>query len=186
MAKNLREVYQLKINLVGAKPPIWRRVLVSNKTDLAELHHIIQIAMGWEDYHLHEFIVGRTRYGVSDPEFGEDVMSETGARLDTLLKKDNDDMFYTYDFGDGWEHKIALEKILPYQADLKLPLCVTGKCCCPPEDVGGIWGYQHFLQVISDAKHPEHEEMLEWAGDDFDPERFDKDEVNEIFHGEEQ
>jgi len=97
-----------------------------------------------------------------------------------LLKKEKDSLIYEYDFGDSWEHKIILEKILPYDASLKVPSCIKGKRACPPEDCGGIWGYQNLVEIIKDPSHPEHEEMLEWLGGEFDPEYFDMNETNRM------
>ncbi|MDH3772331.1 MAG: plasmid pRiA4b ORF-3 family protein [Nitrospirota bacterium] len=184
MAKNLRNVYQIKVSLDGVKPQIWRRLLISSTTDLGELHEIIQIAMGWEDSHLHQFVVGDARYGVPDPEFDDGIIPEESIRISSLLKKEKEWIAYEYDFGDGWEHNIVLEKILPYTLGETVPKCVAGRRGCPPEDVGGVWGYQEFLEIYKDPKHPEHERMVEWAGEYFDPERFDQAEINEIFSGE--
>ena len=85
---------------------------------------------------------------------------------------------YEYDFGDGWEHELLLEKMLPKDMETRYPICLAGKRACPPEDCGGIWGYSDFLAAIRDPTHPEHDEMLEWVGGEFDPDAFDADEVN--------
>ena len=152
--------------------------------NLGSFHIVLQIVMGWTNSHLHQFILGRTMYGIPDDEFGADfgieIEDENKYNLSQLLKKEKDSLKYEYDFGDGWEHKIILEKILPYESSLKVPSCIKGKRACPPEDCGGIWGYQDLIEVINDTSHPEHEEMLEWLGGDFDPEYFDVNEINEI------
>ena len=153
--------------------------------DLEELHDVLQIAMGWTDSHLHQFIAGDERYGVPDPDFEDGPIPERGVRVGALLKREKQWMTYEYDFGDGWQHKIELEKILPYKSGTHRPQCIGGRRGCPPEDVGGIWGYADFLEAYKDKNHPEHEEMVEWAGEYFDPERFDLAEVNEILSGEE-
>jgi hypothetical protein len=184
MAQQTLQTYQLKITLNGAKPPIWRRVKVSGATDLFDLHDIIQIAMGWTDSHLHQFVAGEKRYGAADDEYDTGMIDEDGVRIDALLKKEKQSIDYEYDFGDGWGHKIVLEKITPATPDDVLPICIGGSRACPPEDVGGVWGYEEFLKAYSDKDHPEHEDRLEWAGEDFDPEHFDPDEVNEILSGE--
>ncbi len=155
--------------------------MISSTTDLAELHEIIQVAMGWTDSHMHQFIANGVFYGTPEPEFDFDVTPEYDVRIGAILKQEKDWLIYEYDFGDSWEHKIVLEKILPFNPKEQLPKCVTGRRGCPPEDVGGIWGYQEFLEAYNDTSHPEHEEMKEWAGEYFHPELFDKDEVNEIF-----
>ncbi len=180
--KNLRSIYQLKVTLKDSKPPIWRRILVPSNIDLGEFHVILQIVLGWTDSHLHQFVSGRTLYGTPFDEFGSDLdlecEDETEYRLSQLLKKEKDSMIYEYDFGDGWEHKIVLEKIFPYDSSVKVPTCVKGKRACPPEDCGGIWGYGNLLEAIKDPSHPEHREMLEWIGGDFDPEFFNIEKTN--------
>jgi hypothetical protein len=117
-------------------------------------------------------------YGILDEEFESDNEDESLYRLNQLTKKVKDSIYYEYDFGDGWEHKIVLEKILPYEKDMQLPQCLAGERACPPEDCGGAFGYADFLEVIMEPSHPEHESMLEWAGGDFDPEHFDLKETN--------
>ena len=176
----LRNIYQLKISLNGARPPIWRRIMVSSSTQLEDLHIIFQICMGWMNTHLHQFVVDGVMYGEPDPDFGMDIQDEKGVRLSSLLKKEKDKMLYEYDFGDGWEHTVVLEKILPFDTKKQLPRCVTGRKACPPEDVGGIWGYEEFLEAFLDSDHPEHQAMKQWVGNYFSPDEFNKDEVNEI------
>ena len=184
MAQGLRYRYQIKVSLNGVTPPIWRRLLVSSAIELGELHEVIQIAMGWTDTHLHQFVIGGERYGVPDLDFEDETISENGIRIGSLLKKEKQRITYEYDFGDGWEHRILLEKILPFKSGETVPKCIGGRRGCPPEDVGGIWGYKEFLEAYKDKHHPEHEEMVEWAGEYFDPDRFDPAEVNEILSGE--
>jgi len=181
MARSKQKVYQLKVLLEGSKPPIWRRILVRDSVTLDELHAILQIVMGWTDSHLHQFIANRNIYGVPDPEFDfEPILDERDFKLKDLLKKEKQSIRYEYDFGDGWMHKITLEKILPYDPDTALPICIKARGACPPEDVGGIWGYYNFLEAISDKKHPEHQEYKEWIGGEFDPAAYDIQGVNEL------
>ena len=179
-----RETCQLKISLQDVKPSIWRRFLVSSTMPLSKLNEVIQQVMGWANCHLHDFDVDGKRYGVPDPEFGidDDLLDETGFLTYDLLKQEGDSLLYSYDYGDGWQHNLQLEKVLPYDPDQQLPYCTAGSRGCPPEDVGGVWGYETFLEAYKDKKHPRHEEMTEWAGDYFHPESFDPDEVNEILH----
>jgi hypothetical protein len=129
-------------------------------------------------------------YGVPDDEFGGDLgvecEDENKYKVSQLLKKEKDTLKYEYDFGDSWEHKIVLEKIIPYDGSVKVPTCIKGKRACPPEDCGGIWGYQNFLEAIQDPSHLEHEEMLEWVGGEFDPELLNIEETNSAlieYHG---
>ena len=181
MPKILRKTYQLKISLKGTKPPIWRRFLIENSVALLKLHEATQIVMGWTDSHLHQFIAGDRCYGVPDPDFDFlEVLDEKKCRLRQLLKKEKDSIIYEYDFGDGWEHKLTLEKILPFDPETTLPLCIKAKGACPPEDVGGVWGYYNFLEALNDQNHPEHKEYKEWIEGDFDPAVYDIKEVNEL------
>jgi hypothetical protein len=171
-------VYQIKVSLKGSKPPIWRRIQVTGETTLAQLHRILQRVMGWESYHLYQFVVGGIEYG--DPGMLEEMEGEDARRvtLATLVRGEKDTFLYEYDFGDSWDHELLIEKVLPFEAGKRYPVCLTGKRACPPEDCGGIWGYAGFLDAIQDPQHPEHEEMLAWVGGEFDPEAFDVDEVN--------
>jgi hypothetical protein len=173
-------VYQLKVTLKDSRPPIWRRILVPGDVTLTKLHRILQVVMGWYDSHLHQFIVGGASYGEPDPDFPEDGMkSERRVKLKQVAPHENDCFTYEYDFGDSWEHDIRVEKILPAVPGLELPVCIAGKRACPPEDCGGVWGYESFLEAIGDPDHPEHDEMLQWVGGEFDPEAFDLGEINE-------
>jgi Plasmid pRiA4b ORF-3-like protein len=173
-----RVVYQIKVTLKGSKPPIWRRIQVTSGTTLAQLHRILQRVMGWEGSHLYQFVVGGMEYG--DPNMLEEMEGEDARRvtLATLVRGEKAKFHYEYDFGDGWDHELRIEKVLPFEAGKRYPVCLTGKRACPPEDCGGIWGYADFLDAIHDPQHPEHEAMLEWIGGEFDPEAFDLDEVN--------
>ncbi|MEX2130149.1 MAG: plasmid pRiA4b ORF-3 family protein [Pseudohongiellaceae bacterium] len=171
---------QIKVELNGTKPPVWRRLLVSSATDLLDLHTILQIAMGWTDSHLHQFIAGSTRYQEPDPEFDDDAKPEAGVHIDNLLQREKQWITYEYDFGDGWEHRLTLEKVLPGESGKVVPKCLNGGRGCPPEDVGGVYGYARFLDIYKDKRHPEHDEMVEWAGEYFDPEEFDIESVNSM------
>lgn len=176
----ITSVYQLKVTLKDSKPPIWRRIQVPSDITLYKLHRVLQVVMGWTDSHLHQFIIGGRYYGEPDPDFGDvEVVSERRAKLCQVAGSEKEKLVYEYDFGDDWLHQVVVEKILPPEVGRSYPVCLAGKRSAPPEDCGGIWGYQDFLAAIGDPKHPEHEEMLEWVGGDFDPEAFDLDEVNQ-------
>jgi len=180
-------IYQLKITLLGSKPPIWRRVQVTETTTLHQLHWIIQLTMGWTNSHLHQFEIGGVRY--SQRDFGlEEVKDERRITLKVVIPGvvlgGKYRFIYEYDFGDGWEHEVTVEKRLAPEQEAHYPRCVAGKRACPPEDCGGVWGYEHFLEVINDEDDPEHEERLEWAGGSFDPEAFSVEEVNEALREE--
>ena len=183
MRLKLDHVMQFKVTLNGIKPPIWRRFQVPCDYSFWDLHIAIQDAMGWLDCHLHQFIV-------SDPLFlnsltigipVEDDLDGLPAVIPgwevpiaaffTLV---NRKAKYEYDFGDSWDHSLILEKILPLGKGLELPTCLGGRRACPPEDCGGIWGYQELLEILSDPDREEYPETSEWVGGSFDADRFDR------------
>ena len=184
--------YTLKIALNHIEPQIWRRVRLPDVA-LADLHDVIQVAMGWDDYHLHEFRVGRDRYQppppAHKPAFGWDGADETLSTDDFHLSdvvpqgksKKRFHFRYLYDFGDSWEHTITVEKVEVDAEGSMLPVCLDGERACPPEDCGGVWGYPHLLEALGNRKHPEHAELKEWIGGRFDPEKFSAAKVNEAF-----
>jgi hypothetical protein len=177
-------IYQLKVTLTGSRPPIWRRLQVRSDTTLQELHDILQFSMGWLDGHLHQFVVGGVQYGPADDEdWGIDVEDERAVTVADIVSGAGDRFVYEYDFGDGWEHDVRIEKVLEPKPEASYPVCLTGRRACPPDDVGGIWGYADFLRSISDPGDPEHDELLEWVGGEFDPEAFDLADVNAALAG---
>ena len=180
--------YQLKITLQGAKPPIWRRVIIPADYTFEELHLVIQESMGWMDMHLYSFECGN--FIIEDLElneelFGGDLFAPSHEKLDAsetmvgqLLIEEGDKCLYTYDFGDEWKHKIVLEKILEPDEERQLPVCLKGKRACPPEDCGGIYGYEDMLAKLAGPDDEDKAELLEWLGEEFEPEKFDIDLVN--------
>lgn len=178
------EIYQIKITLLDIEPDIWRRVLVPGDLTLGELHDVIQISMGWNDAHLHQFRRGQTIY--SDPQFELDefeddteVCDEQKIKLDQVLKKPKDAMIYEYDFGDDWRHLIELEKLLEKTEEIPdEPVCIDGCRNCPPEDCGGIHGYIEMLDVLEDSTNPQAEDFKEWLPDGFSAEYFNPRLVN--------
>lgn len=168
-----QRVYRLKVTLRGIRPPIWRRIEVPAAISLFDLHATVQAAMGWDDCHLHQFIHGGIYYGPPDREFDMPMESERRTRLADLLRQPKDRLTYEYDFGDNWQHEVMLEAIGEVQPEAKYPRVVDGKRACPPEDVGGVPGYEDFVLAIRDPEHEEHASMLEWVGGRFDPEHFD-------------
>ena len=165
-------VFQLKITLDGIEPEIWRRVQVKD-CSLTKLHQVIQAVMGWADYHMYYFEIAGERY--SDPQMIEDTdwKNAKKVRLSEVVKAGHWKLKYVYDMGDDWHHAITVEEALAPEPRAKYPRCIAGARACPPEDCGGIWGYEDFLEAIRDPKHEDHDEMLEWAGGEFDPEAFD-------------
>jgi hypothetical protein len=177
--KTGRTVHRLKITLRGAKPPIWRRLEVPSNATLMQVHHAIQAAFDWEDSHLWVFQTARGDYGLPDPELGH--RSAAAKKLDDVARR-GDRVRYTYDFGDDWEHDILVEDIVDAEGGIAYPHCLGGRRASPPEDCGGIWGYQELLEVLNDPGHEEHAARLEWLGldtaDEYDPAAFDPDTVN--------
>jgi hypothetical protein len=173
-------IYQLKVTLQHIRPPIWRRLLVRSSTQLDELHEVIQRAMGWGNYHMHSFTSHNQEYGSSDPDWGiDDIEDESRVQLSKVVPGEKFKFHYTYDFGDGWDHEILVEKVLPLDAKLTYPTCIKSKRTCPPEDCGGPWGYEQLIEIMADPTDPEHKERLDWLEQPLDPEYFDLDEVNE-------
>jgi len=169
------DLLQLRIELAWIKPAIWRRIVVPESITLGRLHDVIQYVMGWSDGHLHEFEIAGERYGIPDPDFdwGDSPRSEKRIQLKTALGGMKS-FKYVYDFGDHWEHRIKVEERHPPDpSGVPIFLCIDGANAAPSEDVGGAPGYEAFLEAILDPLHPEHQEMQEWAGEDFDPARFD-------------
>lgn len=182
MKKKFDKVYQFKITLKGIRPPIWRRIQVPETYTFWDLHVAIQDAMGWDDYHLHEFEVtspstGSTvNIGTPHEEYGEKVLREDKQKIKDYFTANNRSAEYMYDFGDSWVHTVRLEKILPREGG-RYPCCTGGERACPPEDCGGVWGYEELLEVLKNPDHAEYEEMVDWVGEDFDSEYFDEKEV---------
>jgi hypothetical protein len=183
MPKHKQQIYQLKVRLQGSKPPIWRRVLVASDITLAGLHEVLQISMGWTDSHMHQFEHRGQVFGGPSSGFESlPVADERRTRLDRVLRREKESLRYDYDFGDGWDHQVTLEKILPHDHKLQLPVCVKARGACPPEDIGGLWGYYAVLEALRDPRHPDHEEYQDMYGPELDPDAFDIDEVNELLH----
>jgi hypothetical protein len=178
-------MYQLRITLLDVQPSVWRTVLVPETITLPRLHAAIQATMGWTNSHLHEFVIGGRRYtDYLEDEWGSDQpLDERRVKLEAALGRAARTFDYVYDFGDDWHHAIVLEQRHPLPPESTASVtCLAGECACPPEDVGGAWGYADFLEAIADPSHPEHEQMLTWCGGEFDPQRFDIERVNEILH----
>lgn len=180
MSKTPQNIYQFKIALEGIKPAIWRRIQVLGSYSFWDLHVAIQDAMGWEDCHLHEFEILNPKTGEKDligapvdSEWGEvDVLPGWKTPLSLYFSPSNKKAIYEYDFGDSWEHKVSLEKVLPLELGAKYPKCLAGERSCPPEDCGGVWGYEELLEIIKDPNHEEYKERVEWLGRSFNPEDF--------------
>jgi hypothetical protein len=173
-------LYELKVTLRGSKPAIWRRLQVPGSIKLNRLHEVFQVVMGWTDSHLHQFVDPPIVYSVPSGEdyTGVERLDERRFRLADLARHEKASFTYEYDFGDGWEHDVVVEKIVSAGPEKKRAVCLAGENACPPEDCGGIWGYYELLEAVNNPKHEAHQEMLDWLGDQFDPGRFDLQEVN--------
>lgn len=176
-----QSVQRVKVTLRGSKPPIWRRLEVPSTITLEKLHLVIQAAFGWENYHLWVFDAGSGRYGLPDREL--EIRSAAAKRLKDVAPRRGDRLSYTYDFGDNWVHDLLVEEVLTAEPEFTYPRCVTGRRAGPPEDCGGMWGYEELIDVLADPAHPEHADRLEWLGltsaAQFDPARFDLDDIRQ-------
>lgn len=173
MEKKFGNVYQIRIDLKDIRPPIWRRIQVPENYTFHDLHVAIQSVMDWCGGHLHGFYV-------TNPLTGRKIELETPEEQTSIfdwLNQANPRTSYIYDFGDYWDHKIQLEKILPREDNVDYPVCIKGKRASPPEDCGGVPGYYELLEIIKDPGHEKYKEMIEWSGGKFDPEHFDPKEV---------
>ncbi len=180
----MSKLYQIKIQLTKIKPPIWHRVVIPSDMLLSDLHNVLQTVMGWTNSHLHQFVKDETFYlpKMEDDWTWDDMNNVDYKRrkVSGLLKKENDQIIYEYDFGDSWEHSIVLEKITDNPRGRKQPVCLEGKRNCPPEDCGGPYGYADFLKILTNPDHEEHEDYIAWLGQEFDPEYFTPEEVNTL------
>jgi len=174
-------IYQFKITLNHVTPLIWRRFQVRSDITLHRLSTTILLVMDWDGGHLHQFRIQGIDYAIPHEDYEEDNMPEDEREiiLRDMPQGDLNGFIYEYDFGDGWEHTVVLEKVLEPQKGIKYPVCLEGARSCPPDDCGGPHGYEDFLEAIKNPKHPEHESMLEWIGGEFDPEEFDLDGIND-------
>lgn len=166
-------ITRVRIELVESAPLIWRELDIPLSTTLASLHDLIQVVMRWQDYHLHEFIVGDRIYGVPDPEdVSEDrrVFKEKSIRIGTLIERGLREFRYVYDFGDHWRLRIILDDPRQGEAGVEYPRFIAGARRAPPEDVGGISGFADFLEATADPEHDYYQQMLDWYGEVFDPE----------------
>jgi hypothetical protein len=176
------EAIQIKISLDKTNPLIWRELLVPRDITFYKLHHVIQLTMSWTNAHLFEFKIEGYRIGEIFENMEElddsHIINAKETKLITLVDKEGEQFKYEYDFGDGWNHTIILEKYKSLKPKHQLPFCVSGALKCPPEDCGGIPGFYDFLSVISDKHHPDHKNTKAWAGGKFDPAEFDLVKIN--------
>ncbi len=165
MAQSAR-TYQLRVTLIDSEPEVWRRVQVPAQISLAELHAVVQQVMGWESQHEYRF-----RMGMADelPCRLDDGLSEAISALN------GQPLYYTYDFKNGWLHRIEVEEAAEIAENL--PVCLAGAAACPPEDTGGVWGFDELMARLENTDDPAYLELLDKYGD-FDPDAFDLAAVN--------
>jgi len=166
--------FQLKVTLRGIRPPIWRRLRIPGTANLRQVHDALQVALGWTNSHLHQFRVGRQTFGMADPEAPETTDERRVRLCDVATEKSK--LIYDYDFGDGWEHDVVVERVEPARSPVLE--CLDGRRARPPEDCGGPHGYAELMVTLANPKHPEHAEMLQWVGPYWQPEDFDLELVN--------
>ncbi|MFA5342936.1 MAG: plasmid pRiA4b ORF-3 family protein [Kiritimatiellia bacterium] len=177
---------QFKVTLRYIRPPIWRRIVLPDSFTLAHLHDAIQVAMGWYDSHMHTFRIAGVYYTSKQMCEMDDMDMECDDRalLRDVAGQPKQKFMYEYDPGDSWEHDIVVEKILPFDPQAQYPVCLDGARACPPEDCGSFPGYSDILEALkAPKKTAEQKELLEWVGDDYDPERFDLEAVNRRLAG---
>jgi len=179
------QVYQLKVLLESTRPTVYRTTEIKADATFYDLHVAIQIMFGWHNAHLHEF--KKKDLLISDPEFYEDafdfedekILDEQQIKISKVFQTPKDRILYLYDFGDSWEHSVTLEKIIDAKENTVYPQCIRGKRCAPPEDIGGVWGFENFKEIMADPSNEEYEENKEWYGSEFDLEKVDFKEINE-------
>ena len=156
-----RSIYQIHIQLEEIEPAIWRRISVPGKISLTRLHRLLQLAMGWENYHLHLFTIGGVQYGEPDPEYADEgiqIKHDRHTSVRDVLRTEGMRFRYDYDFGDNWRHDVLVERIELLDAeDWVAPRCLDGRRACPPEDCGGVSGYDELLEALRDPHHFDHE-----------------------------
>ena len=184
--KTPETVLQVKVTLYDVSPRVWRRVLVPTDYTFFDLHIALQDAMGWDDSHLHSFSFvpkgGKKEIVIQYPspmhdDFGMPSLDERGEKIAEYFEKGIKHYTYTYDFGDNWEHDLVFEKILSTKPGAKYPQCVAGANVCPPDDCGGVGGYDNLRKALRNPRHPDHKDMLDWL-DIKSPEELDSSAFN--------
>ncbi|MCK8826565.1 plasmid pRiA4b ORF-3 family protein [Natroniella acetigena] len=176
-------IYRFKLSLKGIESLIWRRIEVPENYTFWDLHVAIQDAMGWLDYHLHEFRIAEPvtgeeiEIGFPNLEFADNLKVSWEERIEDYFNNENNSATYIYDFGDYWGHELELEEIAPAERDQEYPFCLAGERACPPEDCGGVGGYYRLLEILKDPEDKEYEAILDWVGKKYNPEDFDSAQV---------
>jgi len=165
------DIAVIRVELNDTEPAIWRRFAAPTSITLKGLHDLIQAAMGWQDCHLWEFRTVSSRYGKPDPQYETDPPTHpaAGIKLAALIERGDLTFSYVYDFGDNWRHTVQVEGVKPAEADMPVPCFIDGVGRCPPEDVGGVSGFEGFLEAVGKPQHRQHRTMLDWYGGPYDP-----------------
>ena len=175
-------VHTLRIELLHVEPAVWRRFVLPSETKLPKFNRMLRAVMRWEGYHLHMFEIADLRIGVPG-EDDDDVIDERRITVKQLLPRDGSQVRWAYDFGDNWQHDVVVEAIEEPSPDVRYPVCTDGERACPPEDCGGVGGYEDLREVLADPAHDEHEHLREWAGAGFDADAFDQMAVTKRLRG---
>jgi len=170
-------VVDIEVTLDHVEPIVMRRLAVPLSLDLDRLHVALQIVIGWTNSRLYEFWIGDSRFGIPDPDCGDPAgpLDARDVTLQSVLEDMRIQSFkYLYDFGDGWEHSIKMGRVEQGASGIVYPFLFKAAGRCPPEDIGGPFGYKEFLQVLATPNHPRHQELVGWWGSEtFDVEAID-------------
>jgi Plasmid pRiA4b ORF-3-like protein len=168
-------IYRIKIGILETNPIVWRRFLIPSKITLHHLHLVLQEVMGWKNYHLYRFEIGKNQYGEPNPDndiYGLPFINTRQTKLNAVIENKGSLFLYEYDFGDGWEHQLVVEDILEFEPDTQYPVCIGGENACPPEDCGGPHGYAQMLEIIRNPAQEEYRSTKTWLGRRFNPSKF--------------
>jgi hypothetical protein len=169
----------LRIQLRDVTPVVWRRILVAGSIRMAKLSLILIAAMGWNNSHPHEFLIGDQRIGMCFDDDPEDDIDEKSVTVLQALREERRFSF-AYDFGDSWDHDVVVEDLTWSSVALTFAVCLEGENACPPDDVGGASGYRRFVKAITDPEHEEHDRTIGWVDGPFDPTEFDVAKANAL------
>lgn len=176
------KILELKITLNNIRPPIYRKIQVPDFYTFHQLHHLIQLAFEWENIHMYIFFDKDSEISAFEDDFSERQPGDAKKiKLKERFKSLKDRLLYVYDFGDNWEHTVELEKVLDADPSKRYPACISGQRNAPPEDVGGAFGFEDFVEAMNDMKHPQHDDFIEWYGRFFDEMAFSKSKINTRF-----
>lgn len=176
--------FQIRANIKDITPQPWRRLMVKSSSTFHELHHILQIAFGWENNHLYDFHYEGYNIGIQlqdDIDNGKEVISSREVTLVECIRGAGETIEYVYDFEDYWRHHIRIEEVVKGAKRRAFPVCLDGACSRPPESCGGPPGYRYLQEVLSDHDHPDYQNMRSWLGYDLNPDFFDRKLVNRAY-----